>query len=314
MTVRRVSVMPDARRVLDREFWRQRRRRLAAGALTQAMGLIGASPRLRGLALRALLDQHLAAGVLCLVPFDDHELYVDPRDDKIALKVMAGRCWQRSELDRAIAALRGANALRTGGVFIDVGANIGSMSIYALKSGVFSRAIAIEPDPHNVAILTRNFALNGLAGRACAIAAAASAATGALRLIRHRKNHGAHSVESHSRADAQDCIGVPAVTLEDVLARQAVAPGEVALVKIDVEGHELAVLEGMGPLLQAHVPILVELTADRSDGERLRRFKARLCPHYDRALDLSRDPADTRRVRPLPDLEWHASQADLLIY
>jgi hypothetical protein len=45
------------------------------------MGLIGTSPRLRSLALRALLDRQLAPGVLCRVPFEDHSLYVVPRDD-----------------------------------------------------------------------------------------------------------------------------------------------------------------------------------------------------------------------------------------
>ena len=282
--------------------------------MTRATGLIGASPRLRGLALRALLDEHLAPGSLCLVPFGDHALYVDPRDDKIALKLMAGRSWQRRELEKAIAALRAASAFRTGGVFLDVGANIGALSIYALRSGAFSEAIAIEPDPHNFAILSRNIALNGFDDRVRAIEAAASAAAGELQLIKHRKNFGAHSVEARCSASAADSICVRALALEDILTQQAIAPDEVSLVKIDVEGHELAVLEGMGQLLQVSVPILVELTAERDDGERLQRFKALLCPHYDRVHDLSEIPLRQHLARPLSDLTWHASQTDLLIY
>src|SRR5690606_22699688 len=177
------SFVHYSRRVLDREFWRKRRRRLVARAITGATGLIAATPRLRGLALRALLDRHLAPGTLCLVPFGDHALYVDPRDDKIALKLMAGRCWQRSTFERALETLRATGTLRAGGVFIDVGANVGALSIYALKSGAFSEAIAIEPDPHNFSILNRNIALNGFDNRISAVEAAASATAGELQLM-----------------------------------------------------------------------------------------------------------------------------------
>ncbi len=299
--------------MLDREFWRKRRRRFAARAVTRATGLIGSSPRLRGLALRALLDQHLAPGALCLIPFGDHALYVDPRDDKIALKLMGGRCWQRRELETAIEVLRRNGVFRTGGVFIDVGANIGALSIYALKSSLFSEGIAIEPDPHNFAILRRNLSLNGFEQRVRAIKAAASGGAGRLQLVRSSKNHGAHSVERSFRSGCSECIEVEALTLDDVLVREGVDAHRVSLVKIDVEGHELAVLDGMGRLLDSRVPILVELTAERVDVERLQRFKALLSPHYERVLDLSDDVEKAQLSRPLCDLTWRGSQADLLI-
>lgn len=299
--------------MLDREFWRKRRRRFAARAVTRATGLIGASPRLRGLALRALLDQHLAPGALCLIPFGDHALYVDPRDDKVGLKLMGGRCWQRRELETAIGALRRAGQFRMGGVFIDVGANIGALSIYALKSGLFSEGIAIEPDPHNFAILNRNLSLNGFEQRVRAIEAAASRGAGRLQLVRNSKNYGAHSVERSFRSGRGEGIEVEALTLDDVLAQEGVDADRVSLVKIDVEGHELAVLDGMSRLLEARVPILVELTADRDDVERLQRFKALLSPHYDRVLDLSDGIENAQPSRSLCDLTWRTSQADLLI-
>lgn len=301
--------MPHGGRVLDREYWLRRRRRFTARAISRAAGLIGASPRLRGLALRALLDRHLAPGTLCLVPFGDHALYVDPRDDKIALKLMTGRCWQRRELETAIGALRAANALRQEGVFIDVGANIGALSVYAIKSGVFAGGIAVEPDPHNFAILKRNLSVNGLDQQVHAIDAAASDAKGHLQLSRHGKNQGAHSVESTFGSPSFDCIRVAAVRLDDLLHEHAIAPEDVALVKIDVEGHELAVLEGASELRHARVPIMVELTAERRDGERLERFKRLLLPYYSRALDLNVD-----RPCPLADLAWRADQVDLLLY
>lgn len=297
---------------LDPEAWRIWRRRTAARAVTGTMGLIGSGPRLRGLALRTLLDRQLAPGVLCRVPFDDHTLYVDPRDDKIALKLLTGRPWQRRELVTAIATLREAGALRPDAIFVDVGANIGAQSVYAMRSGAFARAIAIEPDPHNFDILKRNLAVNGLEDCVKPIAAAASAASGRLQLARHRKNHGAHSVEVAYVPRPAGSLDVAAVTLDDLVQRQSIAVDEVALVKIDVEGHELAVLEGMPGLRRAGVPVLIEFTADRGDTERLNKLKGQLVPYYSRVQNLTEGGASA--PRPLAELTWRAPQVDLLVF
>lgn len=307
------GLVTTGRLALDREFWRKRRRRLAARAIDRATGLIGASPRLRGLALRALLEQHLAPGTLCLVPFGDHALYVNPRDDKMSLKLMAGRCWQRRELDAAISALEKAGSLKRNGVFIDVGANIGVHSIYVMSSGVFGRAIAVEPEPNNFSLLKRNILLNGLEQRITAIEAAASAHSGQLQLMRHRRNFGAHSVERTFARHAADAVTVAALSLDEILAHQGIGADQVALIKIDVEGHELAVLQGMGKLRQARVPIMVELTIDRDDPGRLERFKALLAPYYDHVLDLADEADGFDAPIPLADLSWRASQVDLLV-
>ncbi|HEX5599944.1 MAG TPA: FkbM family methyltransferase, partial [Hyphomicrobiaceae bacterium] len=89
---------------------------------------------------------------------------------------------------------------------------------------------------------------------------------------------------------------------------------EVALVKIDVEGHELSVLEGMRSLLQVRVPILVELTAERGNNERLERFKSLLCPFYEHVLDLSDESPVSRPSQSISAFRLRSSQSDLLIY
>jgi FkbM family methyltransferase len=286
------------------------RRRLVRRAAQGLVALLGSNNRLRAQVLRGLLERHLAPGVLCLVPFDDHALYVDPRDDKVALKLLSGRSWQRRELEAAVATLRTAGRLRPDGGFIDVGANIGTHTIYALRSQAFARAVAIEPDPHNFDILMRNLALNALADRVEAVCAAASAASGTLQLARHRKNQGAHSVESAFVAQPVDSITVRAVAVDELLVQLAIAPEQVGLVKIDVEGHETAVLAGMAGLRRARVPVLVELTAARGDSDRMVTFKSLFIPGYDQVVDLSRPSEPV----PVAALEWRAPQADLLVY
>lgn len=296
---------------MDLDFWRRWWRRLSARAVDRAMAVVGATPRLRGLALRALLDRQLAPGVLCRVPFEDHTLYVDPRDDKIALKLLAGRPWQRRELETAVTILREEGRLHPDGLFLDIGANIGAHTVYAMRSGAFAHTIALEPDPHNVAILQHNLAINGLDDRVRVIAAAASAFSGRLQLMRHGKNHGAHSVEAAFVAKPVGSIDVTAVSLDDLMLQQGIAGSQVSLVKIDVEGHELAVLEGMLDLRRAGVPLLVEFTADRGQSGRVEAFKGLLLPYYSHVLDLS---DSWSRPRPLAVWTSRRLQADILVF
>lgn len=47
-----------------------------------------------------------------------------------------------------------------GGVVVDIGANIGSFSIFAAHHG--AKVIAVEPEPHNLSALKRNVGLNNM--------------------------------------------------------------------------------------------------------------------------------------------------------
>jgi FkbM family methyltransferase len=290
--------------------WKRLTRRWSARAVTGLARAVASNPRLGGLALRVLVDRQLAPGVLCRVPFGDHTFYVDPRDDKIGLRLLSGRAWQRRELETAIATLRREGAIRSGGVFVDVGANIGTQTVYAMLSGAFARAVAIEPDPHNFGILQRNLTANGLGSRVEAVAVAASAAPGRLRLLRHPKNFGAHSVESGFVATPTEAVEVPAVGLDELIKKLGIPTEDVTLVKIDVEGHESAVLAGMPVLRRAGVPVIVELTTDRAQRQRLAEFKSMFDLPYRYMLDLAHESEPA----PVANLGWQAPQSDLLIY
>jgi FkbM family methyltransferase len=211
-------------------------------------------PRARRYALHHLFQDHLAAGILCLVRFDDYELFVDPRDDKIAFTLLSGRQWQRRQFDNALAVLDLIGRPPRGRVFLDVGANIGTITIYALQSGRFDHVIAIEPDDANRAILERNLAHNGLAERVTVVAAAASRAAGTMTLHRDAKNLGAHSLEASFARTPAPGQPVRVDTLDNIITEAGVCLGDVDFAKIDVEGHEVAVLDGMPTLLSNTPP------------------------------------------------------------
>jgi FkbM family methyltransferase len=125
--------------------------------------------------------------------------------------------------------------LKPGDFVIDVGANIGTLSVTAARAvGPSGRVIAVEPHPASYRALCDNIRLNRV-GYVTALNCALGAASAVGSL-------------SNSRADDQNRISLDGTvriridTLADLIGPE----GEVALLKVDVEGYELEVLRGAG--------------------------------------------------------------------
>ena len=247
-----------------------RRRRVLSRFRRGLIAFATRDVRLRRMAINYLFARFLAPGTLCCIPFADHSIFVDPRDDRIAYTLLTGRHWHRDDLDATIALARAHGRLPDGGVFVDVGANIGTMTIYALLSGTFERAIAVEPDPGNLDILRRNLEANGLTEKVTVIEAAASSAPGEMTLHRDAKNLGAHSLEPGFIMTPSESRHVRVDTLDNLVAEAGLAKDRVSFVKIDVEGHEHDVLQGMVGLLRAGPVVMLEATFDVSSARAAR--------------------------------------------
>jgi FkbM family methyltransferase len=175
------------------------------------------------------------------------------------------------------------------GVFVDVGANVGTTTLPAVRR--FDSAIAVEAEPRNAALLRANAALNGVEGRIVVREAACSSSSGEVELLLSEK-HGGHAV-GHPKPGGRSLL-VPAVPLDDLIAAEGVLASDVGLVWMDVGGHEGEVLRGAQGLLESGVPIVAEIRA-RTAGDVLDVLSGR----YTRARDL-RDGADLA-VRRMPD-------------
>ncbi len=131
-----------------------------------------------------------------------------------------------------------------GGVFVDVGANIGILTTAVARNpGV--RVIAFEPDPDNFRLLRLNVVGNGIEDRAELVNAAVAAAPGEMRFARSDYNSGDH------RLSATGEIAVKVVRLDDL----TVETGALA-VKIDTQGAEPLIVAG-GARLLARAGLLV---------------------------------------------------------
>ena len=131
----------------------------------------------------------------------------------------------------------------------DIGANIGVMtSVLSRRVGTLGRVIAFEPHPL-IARSLRNNAKRWSRNNVQVVEAAVSKASGFLTLRESgdcETNEGTAQIRSKDPQSVSGrCFEVRAVALD-----REFKGTKVSVIKIDVEGHELAVLEGATGLLK----------------------------------------------------------------
>jgi FkbM family methyltransferase len=146
-------------------------------------------------------------------------------------------------------------------VVIDIGAHIGIFTLGAAsRVGREGRVFAFEPSPDTVDILAHHVALNRCSDRVEVVRAVVSDADGVVPFYVHGLSMAASlsrdNVEALNpeRVEAARRVDVPAITLDRFCSERNVRP---ALLKIDVEGAELRVLEGAHDLLQTGSPVIL---------------------------------------------------------
>ncbi len=177
-----------------------------------------------------------------------------------------------------------------GRVFLDVGANVGTTCITALKTFGFNSAVACEPEPSNYRLLELNSILNGVEDRLVTLPVAVSDIDGEAGLIVNPRNSGGHALLSARGAKpAAELVTVDAVTLDHLVERGILRPERVGLVWVDTQGAEGHVLSGAGSLVRSGVPFVLEVHTgmlDRSGGrERLEEIISSSYTHF---VDLRR--------------------------
>jgi FkbM family methyltransferase len=127
-----------------------------------------------------------------------------------------------------------------GGVFVDVGANVGTYALaLARHVGASGKVIAIEPHPITHARLAFNRAASGTP-QVTLVAAAAGSSDGELMIETDGDNLGASHIVSGQLSGK--AIKVPSLRLQRILGDAGAA--HVDALKIDVEGYEDRVLTG----------------------------------------------------------------------
>jgi FkbM family methyltransferase len=219
----------------------------------------------RSAAARDALADHLRCGggykgpllrtrTRTLVACGDHLMWVLNRDAGVGQGLIKHGSWQREDFDTALRLILERNG-RIGPVFVDVGANIGTQSVYAALSGRFSRIVAIEPEPYNAALIGDNARLNDISVPVDIIQKAVGGYPGAAHLALHGTDAGMHSLAS---TPGPLTIEVAIDTLPNILGGLGVTTQDVGLLWMDIEGREFDVLDAADPFLQGRTPLFFE--------------------------------------------------------
>ena len=191
-------------------------------------------------------------------------------DDPISRLLFTERQFELDFVSDAMSFIRTLNHLPKGkGTVLDVGANNGVISIGMLVTGELEKAVVIEPDPRNFSLLTHNVAQNKLEAVMTCLNCAVSDSKSTLQFELSEDNYGDHRVrrsvsdatleELHGESNRQ-VIDVESDTLDNLFAGLDEAfRNDIAVVWIDVQGHEGYAFLGGRSLLSSGVPVVAEI-------------------------------------------------------
>lgn len=147
--------------------------------------------------------------------------------------------------------------IKPGMVVVDIGAHVGYYTLLAAKQvGPTGKVYAFEPEQDNHALLLKNIRMNGY-NNVVAARMALSDRAGTSTLYLTGLDSGRHSMYHHGLPE-RGSAPVETTTLDSFLASEEWP--RVDLVKIDVEGAEVAVLDGMTRLMgkSAGLKLIIE--------------------------------------------------------
>jgi FkbM family methyltransferase len=145
--------------------------------------------------------------------------------------------------------------LGRGDVFYDIGANLGFFSLLGARLvAETGRVFAFEPAPGNAAAIRRNLALNAITNvEVLEQAVSERSGTGQLQVVEDQS--WSKLAEYGPHPNTQAVVDVDLVCIDDLVREQRLPPP--SMVKLDVEGAEIAALRGMRDTVAAHRPAIV---------------------------------------------------------
>lgn len=215
-----------------------------------------------------------------------------------------------------------ASRLRAGDVLVDVGANLGFLSVYGSRLvGDTGRVVAIEASPVFHRRVVRHAALNGCDNIRAVNAAVSDSPRTLTFVLASSRNTGANSIVPWD-GPAESTFETQARPLPELLRPDEIARARV--IKIDVEGAEGGVVRGLAPMLGRLRPdaeITVEVTPERMErlGDSVDELLATMRAHgfhtYRLANDYAPESYPSALRHPRPPVRWRGpvtTESDLV--
>lgn len=216
-----------------------------------------------------------------------------------------------AETFRLIEDLLGAPAL-SGRTFIDVGANIGTSTIPAMRNFGASDVIAFEPEPRNYRLLRCNVIANDLESKVRTFPLGLSDSSRTADLEWDEGSWGDHRVRLRSdlvdgpyRESSRSLIRVELATFDDCVTSIPIDLERVAVVWMDIQGHEGQMLSGAKRLTSSSIPVAMEYWPyglRRADG--LSLLHDLIARHYSEVVDVRASMRESRVISvPASDVD-----------
>ena len=170
-----------------------------------------------------------------------YRMFVENPKDEIQRLHLRGQLYEAEELEMI------RSHFPAGGFFLDIGANVGNHSLFAVKSLGARQVVAYEPASLQHSILSINIALNELSDRIRVHRLALSNRSGSGHIVTASiSNIGGARLSSDSSGEL----------VQLVKGDEMLGDLPIDFVKIDVEGHEIEVLEGLSAVISKQQPVL----------------------------------------------------------
>ncbi|MGI9119208.1 MAG: FkbM family methyltransferase [Acidimicrobiales bacterium] len=178
--------------------------------------------------------------------------------------------------------------------FIDVGANIGTSTIPAIRNFGASNAVAFEPEPQNYRLLRCNVIANDLEDCVQTFPLGLSDKSSTAELERAEASWGDHRIRLRSdlvdgiyEESSRPVIEVELATFDDCVRDVPIDLDQVGVVWMDIQGHEGQMLLGATTLTSSSIPVAMEYWPyglRRADG--LALLHDLIARHYSQVVDM----------------------------
>ena len=182
--------------------------------------------------------------------------------DYISMDIMIYGYWEIKEIETLRFLIQ---RLGLGGIFIDIGANIGCYSLGIGES--FERTLAFEPCHENFSLLTHNLRFNMSTPYSAHQIALGSQHDRIAIEVNKANRGGARVIEGIAKNTSPGENMVEVFTLDEFLANHAedIYGLKVDLLKIDVEGYEAQVIKGSLKAIESYKPVIAfEFTSNEN--------------------------------------------------
>lgn len=154
--------------------------------------------------------------------------------------------------------------LRSGDVYIDIGAHVGFHTLVARYFvGDKGRVIAIDPQPYNCQKMLSNWRANNFENLLVYVAAAGNRNEALILYDQSVTDKSRLSLCLEPVNNQAQRFRVPIIRLDEVLKEQSLE--YVRLLKIDVEGYETEVIEGLGNYANVVENIVIEVLGTQTE-------------------------------------------------